>query len=675
MPRSPRSWLILVMARLVTPIVLCSLGASLAPAAAAAAPTESAPRRPRLALVVGNAAYRPSPAPTAANDAGLVAQALAQDGFAVTALADPDAATLRKAVDGFAGDVKRAGHEALVFVYISGVGVQYGGVNFLVPAPAAIAGQADIPRQALPFSDILRTVEDVPAYARFFVFDLAHPTPLATAGPIPLAGGLRHMQPSAGSLYAFNTAPGMVAPDSVPLYGLYARALVEALRTPGLKLHNLFSRIRLRVAEETAGAVVPWDNGDLDPDLAFLPAGGKGGPQDVANRPIAGVPVQTVFWAALAEDTLAGYQTFLKTFPKEPLAARVRVMKAVRLEAANWAEACRADSAAAYWTFMRRYPRGPHYVDVRRRLEIVGAALIPPMRFDPTDLGGLPSPTDDELRTADRPQPARLEDMPAIPPAPDGLLPPPPTEVDVDLMPPPFAPRGALPVAFPIFPGLRQFEPGRITQPFVAGLGPLTMTMAWTQADGTVMTLASGDGPITRTKASFEGHARSLLQTDAADEIVSRTSAKRAGDTLTIEQTGLDGRLVVKLVTRFSLNGDQETIVDDGADRLVAEVKTDRRSVIKSIKRGPGTIEPATIDLAPAVGRRGRRIDDRITPPGTSHPPSRSQTSPVPPSEPKPKAAGETRGAPAALPPESALRMQPAEPTPDGPPEPTRPSR
>lgn len=610
MRSSPRGWLLAAMAAAVCVLGGASWGGGASPA------------EKRLALVVGNAAYRSDDLPTAADDAGLVAEALAQDGFAVTAVADADAATLRKAVAAFADKVRSAGGKALVFVYMSGHGVQYAGADYVVPVDASIDKQSEIPAKAVPLSEILNLIEGVPARARVFVYDLAHRNSIAKGVAIPLAGGLRHMQPGPRSVYAFNAAPGMVGRSDVPFYGIYARALAEALRTPGLGLHALFSRVRLRVAEITGGAVVPWDNGETESDVTLLSAAGGSGPGQIANRPMTGLPVETVYWASIAEDTLAGYQAFLRAFPNDPLSVRIKVLKAVRLEAATWAESCRANTASAYWTFMSRYPRGPHYVDVRRRLAAIHAALDSPMRFDASDLGGLPTPSAEDVRMADQTGLTFADPAwPPPPPVPAELLPSPPAAIYQELAPPPLVPAGALPIPAPLPGSAPRVAIGPIEQPFVTGVGRLTITAEPTAGDGIAITSSSDDGLITQTTTRLDSGRRTIVQTDAANEVVSWTTVVGKDRDLTITQTGGgSGDLLSRQVTRTSPEGESATILTNGYGQLVAEMKVDKAGTISAVTVGTARIADQSLSLtAPETPP----VDRAPAPPIKAPPPGR----------------------------------------------------
>ena len=223
----------------------------------------------RLALVIGNAHYASAPLATPANDAGLVAQTLQAAGFDVTAAADLSLDELRRAFQDFLAKAQNAGPNPVLFVYLAGRGVQYNGDNFFLPVDAAINRGTDVPLAALRLSDYLQAFGAVPAQARIFVLDAARPNDLAKGDPnSQLAGGLALIDPGPGSLYAFNAAPGTVAPDEPGPYGAYAKALAEMMQQ-GLPLNQVFALTRVRVNELTRGAVVPWDESRIDGSFAF----------------------------------------------------------------------------------------------------------------------------------------------------------------------------------------------------------------------------------------------------------------------------------------------------------------------------------------------------------------------------------------------------------------------
>ncbi|MGA9765559.1 MAG: caspase family protein, partial [Rhodomicrobium sp.] len=75
-------------------------------------------------------------------------------------------------------------------------------------------------------------------------------------------------------LVAFSTAPGKAAldgPEGVNSY--YTAALAQAMAEPGLKIEEVFKKVRIAVREKTKGEQTPWESTSLTGD--FYPAGEK----------------------------------------------------------------------------------------------------------------------------------------------------------------------------------------------------------------------------------------------------------------------------------------------------------------------------------------------------------------------------------------------------------------
>jgi uncharacterized caspase-like protein len=409
-------------------------------------------QEPRLALVIGNANYKTVPLATPVNDAGLVAQCLREAGFDVTGAADLDQDALRHTLRDFVVKAQQAGPNAIVFVYLSGRGLQYAGQNYFVPVDAVVQRETDVPLVNVRLTDYTQALAAIPAKARIFVFDLARRLHFATEGE-PFASGLPLVDAEPGSLYAFNAAPGTIAPDELGPYGFYAEALVEMIRE-GASLDQVFVDTRLRVNALSNGAMVPWDVAKIEAPISFFTRAASAPPlPDVASleyQPLTGLSAADAYVRVVARDTLAGYKDFLATYPRDPLALRVRALLAVRREALTWLGAVEANTPEAYWTYMRRYPHGPHFVDARRRLGTLAAPLDPPPRFDPYDFQDLPPPPEDEDMIIERP--VLIFDDPSFPPPPAppvSILPARPVEFE-HLPPPPLAGPGVLPVPAPI---------------------------------------------------------------------------------------------------------------------------------------------------------------------------------------------------------------------------------
>jgi uncharacterized caspase-like protein len=399
----------------------------------------------RIAFVVGNSNYAAGALPTAANDAGLIAQTLQAAGFEVVGARDLDAETMRQSYADFLKRVTAAGPDTVAFVYLSGYGLQYGNDNYYVPIGADVSRDLDIPIAAIRLSDLTGPLNGLTLKARFMVFDAAYKHPFKIDGS-PLAGGFSLVDAGPGSLYAYNAAPGTVAPVAKDNYGLYAQSLAAMLREGGLPPDEIFDRVRLRVNEQSKGAEVPWDSSKIDAKFRFFERG-KDAPAPTAtaeqvsalvDKPIRDLPVKQAYTAAVARDTIQSYSDFTAVYGSDPLAKRARVLLAARREAVTWRRTVAADTPDGYWSYLSRYPRGPHAFDARLRLQTLSAALAPPPSYQVLDYD-VPPPPPEEIVYVDRPviyfdDPEY--DFPPPPPPPDYWLPPVPVAF-LDLPPPP----------------------------------------------------------------------------------------------------------------------------------------------------------------------------------------------------------------------------------------------
>jgi len=429
---------------------------------------QQAAQNPRIALVIGNATYRDAALATTANDAGLIAQTLQAAGFDVVGARDLDGQSLRTAFRDFLDKASAAGPDMQAFVYLAGRGVQYNGDNYFVPVDAQINRDADVPIDALRISDFAHALAQTPGKARIIVLDAARANPYASQGS-PLAPGLALVDPEPGELIAFNAAPGTLAGDEQGPYGVFGKTLAGAMRQGGVDVVEVFDQTRVTVNQQTQGALLPWSASKLTEPYYIFERAADAPPPAVAtavtNQPIAGLPADAAYAAALQRDTIGGYEEYLAHYPDSAQAQRVRAILAALREAYFWRRSVNANTAHAYWTYLRRYPNGPHVADARRRLSMIAAAYEPPPDFQPMTYQDLPPPPPDE--DFYEAQPIYAFDAfgpPPLPPPPEYYpqyyyvedddwrdLPPPPPPVGVGLLP-------VLPIGIPLVVGAVAFQ-------------------------------------------------------------------------------------------------------------------------------------------------------------------------------------------------------------------------
>ncbi len=81
--------------------------------------------------------------------------------------------------------------------------------------------------------------------------------------------GLARLDAPVGSMVAFSTAPGQVAADGEGNNSPYTTALVDVLAQPGMKIEDVFKRVRERVYETSGGQQVPWESSSILGDFYF----------------------------------------------------------------------------------------------------------------------------------------------------------------------------------------------------------------------------------------------------------------------------------------------------------------------------------------------------------------------------------------------------------------------
>lgn len=77
------------------------------------------------------------------------------------------------------------------------------------------------------------------------------------------------MDAPSGTIIAYATAPGSVASDGPRQNGLYTQSLIENMDVPGLKIEDVFKKVRSSVREQSYGKQTPWESSSLEGDFYF----------------------------------------------------------------------------------------------------------------------------------------------------------------------------------------------------------------------------------------------------------------------------------------------------------------------------------------------------------------------------------------------------------------------
>jgi uncharacterized caspase-like protein len=219
----------------------------------------------RVALVIGNSAYKQAPLVNPGNDARAMAQVLRESGFTVKELRNLNQAGMRRAIREFGDDIAKGG---IGLFFFAGHGMQIRGRNFLIPVGSDIEREDEVEDQAVDARLVLEKMASAKNPLNIVILDACRNNPFVSGFRSSILG-LAAMDAPAGTLVAFSTAPGQVAADGTGDNGLYTQHLVSYMREPGLKVEDVFKRVRSAVRQESGGRQTPWENTSLEADFYF----------------------------------------------------------------------------------------------------------------------------------------------------------------------------------------------------------------------------------------------------------------------------------------------------------------------------------------------------------------------------------------------------------------------
>lgn len=286
----------------------------------------SAGAEKRVALVIGNAAYPGAGAlNNPANDALDIAAKLKKLGFDVIVRTDMRQKEMLRSLTAF-GDKVQNGSEALFFY--AGHGMQVRGRNYLIPIDAEIRNEASVSSEAVDVDQLLDKL--APARLSVVILDACRNNPFERR----FRGGgqgLAQINAPTGTLIAYATAPGQVASDGEGRNGLYTSELLAAMDVPGIRIEDVFKRVRANVFRKSGEAQTPWESSSLTGDFYFIQ-----GPVNITlNQPAYPDPArfadsaEDAVWAAVEKGNSADdYDAYLTQYPQGKFAVLAQKRKA-----------------------------------------------------------------------------------------------------------------------------------------------------------------------------------------------------------------------------------------------------------------------------------------------------------------------------------------------------------
>lgn len=274
----------------------------------------------RIALVIGNAAYRETaPLANPRNDATDLAAALRRLSFEVLDGFDLDKRAMERLIRDF--DQRLNGAELAVF-FFAGHGIQIAGQNHLVPVDARLASEGDVDFESLSLRLVLSRMERK-ATTSLVLLDACRDNPLARnlarsmgTRSMAIGSGLAEVKTGVGSMISFSTQPGNVALDGQGRNSPYTAALLAQLGLAGRDVMTMMAAVRGDVIKVTQGKQVPWEHTSLlGPVLLHSPDVAASAHDNRAPAPASAEAAAADAWP-LVRDTsnVAAIDAYLRRF-------------------------------------------------------------------------------------------------------------------------------------------------------------------------------------------------------------------------------------------------------------------------------------------------------------------------------------------------------------------------
>lgn len=240
-----------------------------------APPGPSAAREARVALVIGNGAYRGAPLRNPVNDARAVAAKLRQRGFEVILKEDLE----QRQIGGVLREFRaRLVPGAQAVFYYAGHGLQVNGVNYLPAVDAEILTEEDVPNQSLSVQQVLELLDGQRTRLNLVFLDACRVNPFlgrSRGG----SGGLARVNAPSGTILSFATRPGSLAADGDGNHGLYTAYLLKAMDAEGVPIELALKQVLSGVKTASGGRQEPWIEGGIEGDFFFRPGGAPAAPE------------------------------------------------------------------------------------------------------------------------------------------------------------------------------------------------------------------------------------------------------------------------------------------------------------------------------------------------------------------------------------------------------------
>ena len=272
----------------------------------------------RIALVIGNAAYRNDPLDNPVNDARLIGAGAEGTPASSVSLREnldrPRPASMR-----CASSATQLNENTIAVLYYAGHGLQLRDRNYLIPVDAEIRSEDEIPLAGVDLGFVLGRMSTARSRINIVILDACRNNPFAgKGGHAPRKAWRRWTRRSAR---CWPTPPRRASwpPTAAAPTACTRRTCARHLLTPGLPVEHVFKRVREGVVRDTREQQVPWESSSLQGEFAFVPGVAARARSGAADIEAAG---ELAFWNSIQASNRADeYRAYLRQYPSGRFAA------------------------------------------------------------------------------------------------------------------------------------------------------------------------------------------------------------------------------------------------------------------------------------------------------------------------------------------------------------------
>ena len=365
--------------------------------------TDSALADKRVALIVGNSSYQNvARLPNPEKDAAAMAKLFRDAGFDIVVAANNVGnLEFKRAIRNFEDATIDSD---IAVVYYAGHGIEIGGVNYLIPIDAKLAGDRDAQDEAILLERLAESVDEAKRL-RLIILDACRDNPFvgnmkrrARTAMRGISSGLGKVEPAGtDTLIAYAAKAGSTAEDGDGEHSPFTTALLTNLTAPGLDVRLAFGRVRDQVMKITGGRQEPFVYGSLGGgNISLVPAPEKPKEPDIAKvktdyELVAQIGTKkawdvflgtykTGFYADLAKAQLAKLgesgNSRSSAAPPDVVAsleppAQPEPAKPTSDELRAWSKLRDTSDKDALAKFISRYPSSPLALNAKNRLDVL----------------------------------------------------------------------------------------------------------------------------------------------------------------------------------------------------------------------------------------------------------------------------------------------------------------